>query len=53
MGRTTDDPKDPDLGYGSDDKPVEQNKAYLILSGEERVKGFVRPVRLSYIHESL
>lgn len=27
-----------------------QQEAYLILSDEERAKGFVRPVRLSYRH---
>ena len=27
-----------------------QNKAYLVLSEEERAKGFVRPVRDSYAH---
>lgn len=49
-GLTT-DPKHEDLGHGSDDKPVPQNKCYLVLSEEERAKGFVRPVRLSYIHD--
>jgi hypothetical protein len=28
-----------------------QQKAYVVLSGEERSKGFVRPVRHSYIHQ--
>lgn len=27
-----------------------QQKGYVILSAEERAKGFVRPVRRSYIH---
>ncbi|WP_291988335.1 hypothetical protein [Luteitalea sp.] len=27
-----------------------QNQAYLVLSDEERAKGFVRPVRQSYVH---
>lgn len=27
-----------------------QQKKYLILSEEERKKGFIRPVRLSYVH---
>ena len=44
------DPSDPRLGYGADDKPVPQNKAYLVLPEEERKKGFVRPVRTKYIH---
>ncbi len=50
MSRITDDPKDPRLGHGVDDKPVPQNAAYLVLSEEERAKGFVRPVRRSYVH---
>jgi hypothetical protein len=28
-----------------------QQKGYVVLSDEERAKGFVRPVRRSYIHE--
>ncbi len=47
---TTIDRNDPRLGHGSDDGPVAQNEAYLILSEEERAKGFVRPLRYSYIH---
>lgn len=52
MARLTTDPNDPDLGHGADEpgKPVPQNKAYLVLSDEEIAKGFVRPVRRSYIH---
>jgi hypothetical protein len=49
MSLTT-DPKDPDLGHGHDIGPVPQNKKYLVLSEEERKKGFIRPVRRSYIH---
>lgn len=49
MSETT-DPRDPRLGHGADDKPVPQNEAYLVLSDEERAKGFVRPVRRSYVH---
>jgi hypothetical protein len=41
---------DPELGHGSNDEPVSMNKKYLILSEEERSKGFVRPVRQSYQH---
>ncbi len=43
----TNDPKDPDL------RVIESSgmqKKYLVLSEEERAKGFVRPVRLAYIH---
>jgi hypothetical protein len=46
----TTDPNDPRLGYGSDDEPRPQQEVYLVLSDEERAKGFVRPVRLSYLH---
>lgn len=46
----TTDPQDSRLGYGIDDKPVPQNAAYLVLSEEERNKGFVRPYRDRYIH---
>ncbi len=49
MGLTT-DPNHPGLGHGSDDKPVPQNETYLVLSEEERAKGFVRPLRRSYKH---
>lgn len=46
----TDDPFDPRLKRGPDDKPVPQNEVYLVLSAAERAKGFVRPVRCEYIH---
>jgi hypothetical protein len=49
MSLTT-DPNDPRLGHGSDDKPRPQQDVYLVLSEEERAKGFVRPVRQSYVH---
>jgi len=51
MSLTT-DPKDPDLGYGADKVPTPQMKKYLVLSEEERAKGFIRPVRQSYIHNT-
>lgn len=44
------DPDDPRLTHGVDEQPVPQSEAYLVLSEEERAKGFVRPVRRSYIH---
>ena len=47
----TTDPKDPELCHGIDTEPVNQCKKYLILSEKERAKGFVRPVRYSYIHK--
>lgn len=46
----TTDPNDPRLERGVDEEPREQNKVYLVLSDEEKAKGFVRPVRKSYIH---
>lgn len=47
---TTSDPSDPRLTRGADEGPVPQAAAYLVLSEEERAKGFVRPVRRSYVH---
>lgn len=49
MGLTT-DPNDPRLGHGVDEKPIPQHDVYLVLSEEERAKGFVRPVRSAYQH---
>jgi hypothetical protein len=49
MSSTT-DPNDPELGHGIDNEPVEQHKKYLVLSMEERAKGFVRPLRQDYVH---
>lgn len=46
----TNDPNDPRLGHGSDSEPGPQNPVYLVLSDAERAKGFVRPVRRSYVH---
>lgn len=46
-GLTT-DPKDPRLGRGPGGEGM--NEAYLVLSEEERAKGFVRPVRTAYVH---
>ena len=46
MGVTT-DPNDEGLRKTKDD---EQQEVYLVLSDEERAKGFVRPVRRSYKH---
>ncbi len=51
MTSITDDPNHPGIKRGgADDAPVPQNGTYLVLSAEERVKGFVRPVRDSYVH---
>jgi hypothetical protein len=49
MGVTS-NPYDPELTHGVDSSPVEMAPVYLVLSDEERAKGFVRPVRMSYIH---
>jgi hypothetical protein len=49
MGTTT-DPDDPRLSHGTDDGPVPQSEAYLVLSEAERAQGFVRPLRRSYRH---
>lgn len=44
----TDDPSDPGL---SRIEPSGMQESYLVLSEEERNKGFVRPVRQAYTHE--
>lgn len=49
MSYTT-DRNNPDLKYGVDNEPVEQNKAYLVLSDEELSKGYIKPYRDSYTH---
>lgn len=46
----TDDPLDPRLKRGVDDKPVGQHEVYLVLPEAERALGFVRPVRKTYVH---
>lgn len=51
-GRLTSDRNDPRLGHGSDTSPVPMNDVYLVLSEDERRKGFVRPVRRSYRHHA-
>ncbi len=33
-------------------KPNGQQKDYVVLSADERAKGFVRPVRRSYVHQN-
>lgn len=48
-GHTT-DPTDSRLGHGIDAEPVAQHETYLVLSEEERAKGFIRPVRRAYVH---
>jgi hypothetical protein len=47
MSLLTNDPNDPGLRkLGADG----QQEKYLVLSDEERAKGFIRPVRNKYIH---
>lgn len=43
-GMDPNDPKHREL------KPSGQQKDYIILSAEERARGFVRPVRRTYVH---
>jgi hypothetical protein len=50
MSPLTTDPKDPRLTHGTDSEPVPQAEVYLVLSQEERAKGFVRPYRDEYKH---
>lgn len=47
----TTDPSDPRIVRGSHDtESTPQHEVYLVLSEEERAKGFVRPLRRSYVH---
>lgn len=48
MSGTTSDRNDPGLRSVGEDGMQDR---YLVLSDEERAKGFVRPVRRAYIHE--
>jgi hypothetical protein len=50
MSGITDDPNDPRLKRGVDDAPTPMNDAYLVMTADERAKGFVRPVRRTYLH---
>lgn len=52
MTGVTSDPSDPRLTRGVDDSPREQAEVYLVLSEEERAKGFVRPYRTAYKHDA-
>jgi hypothetical protein len=46
----TTDRSDPRLHYGADQEPIGQHEVYLVLSEEERAKGFVRPLYRAYRH---
>ena len=50
MPDLTSDPNDPRLTHGPDSTPRPQAEVYLVLSEEERAKGFVRPLRRAYVH---
>jgi hypothetical protein len=50
MSKLTTNPNDPRLGHGADNEPVPQQEVYLVLSEEERKKGFIRPYRETYKH---
>jgi len=52
MTGVTSDPNDPRLTHGPDTEPRPQADVYLVLSNEERAKGFVRPYRDSYVHDA-
>lgn len=52
MPNLTEDPTNPKLGHGVDEVPVPQNAVYLVLSAEERTKGFTRPYRDRYVHKT-
>lgn len=49
MSLTT-DPNHPDLTRGGDKEETPQAKVYLVLSDKEKAKGFIRPVRDTYVH---
>ncbi len=48
MSGITENRNDPDLNNIKDNG---QQEKYLVLSEDEREKGYVRPVRTSYIHK--
>lgn len=48
----TTDPNHPDLKRGIDEEKVPQNKAYLVLNDDEKAKGYIRPIRDTYIHKT-
>jgi hypothetical protein len=51
MSLTT-DPADPRITrYTGPEQPRPQDEVYLVLSEEERAKGFVRRVRHIYVHD--
>lgn len=51
MADLTTNPDDPRLGHGVDKEITKQHDAYLVLSDEEKARGFIRPIRTKYIHK--
>jgi hypothetical protein len=49
---TTTDRSDTRLTHGHDETPRDQAEVYLVLSEEDRAKGFVRPYRDTYKHST-
>jgi hypothetical protein len=49
--RTTTDGRPADEADLSIDPVTGQQRDYIVLSADERAKGFVRPVRQTYVHE--
>lgn len=49
MRGITTDPNDSELNVPGKDG---MNKKYLVLSEEERAKGFIRPLRTVYVHRT-
>ena len=49
MSELTTDRKNPGLNVPGTNG---QNEVYLVLSEEERAKGYIRPVRSAYIHNN-
>ena len=47
---TTGDPVPEDRSHTEIDPRTGQQRAYVVLTPEERAKGFVKPVRRSYVH---
>lgn len=44
-------PVPPDRSHTEIDPKTGMQKGYIVLSAEERAKGFVKPVRRSYVHK--
>ena len=51
MSKHTTDPTDRRLGHGIDTEETDQHDVYLVLSDDELARGFIRPVRRTYVHD--